>query len=298
MDSVKQFLTQTRPRELSESIPSIDHCIWTARLLWEQFAASIREIISIDDWLFEKLNDLCLLMRSFIVLDDYLKDDPRANNEASLLTGWIDIIENRCIELIIEFSWANGINLWKEFKEKYLNAIDLNHTDSSFNIVKDKVAFLFLPFRLPFLSHKQWEKLSDLFSQFLFALQLCDDFSDIKEDSIVSHNKNIFLSNLRNPQDIQKIIEKKKYLAESLLAYIRNQMKQFSQTFNQSSIIQQYISFMIQWIDDRISSDIKPLATTPFSEFYFSIDMIPENWSEPGFPITDIEAPNINTIAK
>jgi hypothetical protein len=54
-------------------------------------------------------------------------------------------------------------------------------------------------------------------------------------------------------------------------------MKQFSQTFNQSSIIQQYISFMIQWIDDRISSDIKPLATTPFSEFYFSIDMIPEN---------------------
>jgi hypothetical protein len=195
------------PKQLVDykSFPSLEHCIGTNRILGTKTPLILEESLGIlNKNYFSLLIRLSSLLRSYVVIDDYVKDTPNLSNNIVKLTSiGLNNIKNVCQKLILK---SNGnSNLFSEYIEIADKEFSTFNTSQPYQSVINKCILFFLIFRLPI-----YKKIKDVIyvenklKELLFSLQLMDDIVDIEEDYNSNCNHNIFTSGL-NSNDIEKI---------------------------------------------------------------------------------------------
>lgn len=232
------------------NLPAMAHCIGTQRLLGEYYGQALSEAIDErNESLRGKLSDLCVLMRSYVVLDDYIKDGSRLKEEKDYIEQWNREIALHC-QVLIE-SLGGYQKLWFEFSERYENAFQNYNEENPYKATLDKCCFLFLPIELPiFVRQKRdVQPFVKFVEYFLFSLQLLDDFKDIEEDIAGPSNQNLLI---RDPHILEEVaVSRLRYLlVRPLLHYIRTNLHSVYASCTGPEMIRRSYSNSVRWLDD------------------------------------------------
>jgi len=200
------------PQELNELIisgklPSYNHCIGRGKLLGEYFGTSLCEELGIKSlYIKDIISHSAIALRMYIVLDDYCKDS-RLNinsilsyNEKLLeyVMSTLYQIDNNIEQKLIQYH--------ELYKQSYLKCTNIGLFDS----VMRKCMMIFLFYDIEYIN--EYGSLEDnkyFIEDYLFSLQLLDDFCDIEED-IINDNENIFFKS--NIFECVNDISKYKYI--------------------------------------------------------------------------------------
>lgn len=232
-----------------------NHCVGTNKLLGQDYSKIFFENdIQKNNTQFESFHELCILMRSFIVIDDFIKDENYTGIYYDELRNLILDIEKRCIHLII--SLGETVRLWNKYKKIYETTNKKFQQNNLFESVSDKCSFLFLPFEMKIISNNGFsDDFKHFVKYFLFSLQLLDDFKDIEED--ITHIKchNLFLRNLNNGEK-EWLLNNKQSLAIPLLLYIYKNIITLKDNLNKSKILIAYYNNSIQWFTNILKGNL------------------------------------------
>jgi hypothetical protein len=280
--------------------PSLKHCVGEGKLLGEHFGRAIAELFGFghEDELANHLSKLGVLMRSFVVLDDYLKDSIVIGSNREYINKWIGNIELLIIQTL-ESIGGKG-ELWFKYKKKSDHAFYHFNKKKPYNSVIWKCGFIFLPLELPFINKRKErvEETKKLLSDFLFTLQLLDDFKDMEEDIISSVNHNLYLSNVRK-SEAAHVVQKKHLLINPILKNIQVVLGNLTSSYRNSEIVLFHLEHANQWVRKKQKeySDINsPLKiTSPYREWEFSLKTA--KLIEKTDTVYGIEAVNIQDIS-
>lgn len=287
------------------SIPSIYHCAGTDKLIGQYYGKAIFEDILCDDKQSEEnVSLLGVLLRAYIVIDDFIKDNNIIVKKDHTLSKWLENIKNRSIELIEQMS-NSPHDIWESYFHKYNDAYYNFDSSEMFNSITRKCFLIYIPFSLNVVTSKSRAAHTYSFMKnYLFALQLLDDFQDMEEDYCAPKNHNIFLSCIEESK-IDSVITNKNILAPSLLLYIQYNLKDISKTIKSKTILT-FIRKNIKWIDNqllKIHSSYKPIKIKgSFSEFNFNDIMhnflraLPSKGDKVFFRFSEIRAENMHTV--
>lgn len=231
-------------------IPTPSHCVGTGKLLGALLGKSIAEECEINDVSVElSLTELCCMLRSYIVIDDFVKDAGVDIKDFPGIELWLLGIEDRCIELISDFL-HDPISIWSRYIDIYRMAYDSFDFSGSFKSVIEKCNLIFLPFELePFVSHHRCHKMLESMKNYLFALQLVDDFQDMEEDSKAPKNHNLFVGGLS--QELSDVVMKGRWLfARTLFTYIeKNVLSIRNNIYGRTALAT--INHSLFWINEK-----------------------------------------------
>ncbi len=167
-------------QDLPDGLPSLEHCIGTNRLLGERYVEATKELLkpTLNPQLTTKLEELAVLLRSFVVVEDYKKDNNLRAEINCYINKWLFNIE---ILILQKVSALGGEPiLWNKYYKRYQRAYDEFCLGSPYHKVLDKCGFVFMPLDLPIFSgSKNLGIVRHLLGEYLFTLQLIDDFRDI-----------------------------------------------------------------------------------------------------------------------
>lgn len=279
-------------------IPSISHCVGTDKLIGQYYGEAICYDYRLEESYVEKLSLVSCLLRSYIVLDDFLKDN-RINNHISLLIQkWLENIRNEINESLLIINKKTHY-LWNKYIKIYEDSYNNFNANDLYTSIINKCGLIFIIFEIEEISIDQKSRMNKKIMQdFLFCLQLLDDFQDMEEDLISPKNHNIFLS--PNPVHYYELIYSNRYLIHNPLfnLIIKNLSKYLDY---ENPIIFKYISNSINWLKDRKLIGI-PETGIVFSdnieEFEFNIlnytTLFKLNENE--YDYSEIKAENIHTI--
>lgn len=262
----RNFLLDCFGREYASvvGVPKIQHCIGERRLLGQYFALSIAQSSNVIDLhKFNLLHQLSLLLRSYVVIDDFLRDRITnvliSNNERQLLGNISRHIESWCKELDIKV---------EVFNEALLNvnrSYDNHDYLSDFDLVIGKCSLVFLPGKI-IQQDDVRRRVQAWFEKFLFLLQLADDYCDLEEDQISGVRHNVYTRKLVGA-DIGKVMNYKSVLGVNLLRYIVEETKKLDE--NSTSLMQKlFVRFACKWAVN-ILRDIEGVENLPYIDSGF-----------------------------
>ena len=245
MNELETELFKIMPDELlgylnQQRIPDLYHCIGTQKIIGEHLGNVICDICDLSNLKIRRdLTVLSTFLRSFIVLDDFLKDHIVEPYIKSYINIWLDRIKDKIINILSKF---RDIDLWDEYYTIYNSAFFEFDCRSLFQSINKKCYLIFLLFDLKCIrKHKNSIELKFVFMNYLFGLQLLDDFHDIEEDLNAPKNHNLFTIGLSIMN--QKIVSQyRPLLFSSLLEYINNNFHNLK-TFNHPIIIKYLNAF-------------------------------------------------------
>lgn len=287
------------------SIPSIYHCAGTDKLIGQYYGKAIFEDILCNDTQSEEnISLLGVLLRAYIVIDDFIKDNNIILKNDHTLLKWLENIQKRSIETIEKMS-DSPYNIWDSYFHEYNDAYYNFNSSKMFNSIIRKCFLIYIPFSLNVVISKNRAKHTYSFMKnYLFALQLLDDFQDMEEDYCVPKNHNIFLSCIEK-SEIDTVITNKDFLAPSLLLYIQDNLKDISKTIKSKTILT-FIGKNIKWLDNQLSkidSSCHPIQIKgSFSEFNFNdimhnfLRVLPSKGDKVVFRYSEIRAENMHTV--
>ncbi|MDR3245149.1 MAG: hypothetical protein LBT50_01800 [Prevotellaceae bacterium] len=288
-------------RELYHSnlcaIPSIYHCVGTGKLLGEFYGKAICHGLNKSKQFNDNVALTSCLTRTYIVLDDFLKD---YYVEASIkihIKNWLRIIQDKILSLLNCIS-QKSLLLWNQYLKIYEEAYWYFDKNDLYKSINNKCGLLFLFFdieEIAIIRESLCTKKS--MSDFLFCLQLLDDFQDMEEDMLSPMNHNIFLC--QNKTKYHKLISNNRHIIHNqLFEYIKNILLKYSSCDN--PIITKYISNSIQWLESKkidYCSKHKIAFASNIECFEFRaeqiLDIIDANYS---YDFSEIRAENIHTI--
>ena len=178
-------------------------------------------------------------------LDDYIRDGELDKDESTkdAVSDWLRSIET---ELQIILRRQNAEVLWEVYHRQYEDAYVNFHSYSLYDGVINKCNLAFLIFDLPTVcSNNKRLSLKQLFQDFLFMLQLIDDFHDMEEDKNAPRNHNLHLFGLGVRQQ-NNMMRNRALVLPSLLKIIDDNISSFRSIENR--LIRQYVSNIFNWI--------------------------------------------------
>lgn len=187
------------------SSPTIDHQRGKGKLLGEYYGKFLREVFPAQFEHFYALDDLLVLLRTYIVLDDFIFDNRcdtltrrqiREQAEFALLKSKKILRENRVDPSIID-----STNL---IIEQAKCSFSSTHPITS---VIQKCWFVFTPLSFVSGSGELKSLVEKFLKEYLALLQIADDFQDILEDRSAPQNHNIFDTNRAISQLPAEIIQ-------------------------------------------------------------------------------------------
>lgn len=251
MIKTKKLLVALQPKDIDQidisRIPSINHCVGSNRLLGEFFATSINEeLILREEFEFESFNTLCMLLRSYVVLDDFLKDSWFKENSKLFIfvSEWLDNISKQINTIL--FSLNSPGNIFN----KYLDLSNYAYNNFSeiklYDAITNKCIFVTLVFELDIYKNKHLiNNLISFLNNYLFCLQLIDDFRDIEEDFYSPNNNNLFVTGF-NINQYQFVFKNRHILLFPLLQFVIDKLKTFDKC--ESQIINKTLTNTIDFI--------------------------------------------------
>jgi hypothetical protein len=199
------------------SMPSLDHCVGKGKLIGSLYGKSImEECIILDETHSDDLTVLSCLLRSYIVLDDYLKDSSVPISQERDIRFALKAIRDQSLE-IVRRSDSDPIALWSKYSLVYESTFKYFDPERIYQSIINKCYLAFLPFDLSFV--RITDRCNDVrafMMDYLFCLQLLDDFQDMEEDLCSSNNHNIFLQNLSH-LEAEHIIRSRALIIRNLL---------------------------------------------------------------------------------
>ena len=213
MNEVTKKIHNLRPHKHYDTdwnCPSVDHCLGTDRLFGEYFVKAIDEILEIDSRdNYLKLDELGGFVRSYIVLDDYLRDDSFSINEveSDYVSEWILAIRLQCDKIIAELGGKE--DLLKNYIRTTQYFYETFTTHTLFDAVIGKCNLVWMAFEFDIYKNSDIvKKLENDLKKYLFCLQLMDDLHDIEEDVISPFNHNLFVSTASS-HDVEFVLASK-----------------------------------------------------------------------------------------
>ena len=199
--------------------PTLEHCIGKGKLLGEYYGDALCEIFKIrNSKINNDISELSMLMRSYIVIDDFLKDSNLKNNYNEFYINWLSNIEQKIIFFVSLYHQSPN-ELWLKYLKIYKDSYLFFDKNNMFKSIINKCNFIFLPFDLnPFINFDT-SKIKEIIEKYLFSLQLIDDFHDMEDDVQAPKNHNLYLAKI--PNNFYKyIINCRPFFLKPLLNYI------------------------------------------------------------------------------
>jgi len=311
MNNYQKILLQLSPKQplpkkiKTISLPTLYHCIGNDKLIGQYYGEAIFEDIMLNNEkeMKRKLSILGVMLRAYIVIDDFMKDHKLLKHN-KYLTEWLDNIKDYLVDILNELCVMPN-DLWSKYNNEYNAAYyNFNASNIFLSIIK-KCYLIYIPFSLNIVKSKARSEKTFLFmKKYLFALQLLDDFQDMEEDINSPKNHNIFLSNIKT-QYIETIIANKALLVPSLLFYIKRNLIEMLQDVR-SNIIATFIHHNLKWIDSQLLNTSYGVQIihidSPFITFDFNnilpefMDNILKNDNTPKKKFFNIRAENLHTV--
>lgn len=175
-------------------IDLVNHCIGKNRLLGEYYGSLFSDLYGLDNIESKIVTRLCINLRSYIVIDDYIIDQNVIwfeNQHYLFLEEWLGEIEEQ-ICFTIRALDSNSL-IWEKYKEGYNIGKIKFDAGKPYEAVIQKCCFLLLPFELfsgypPKFSVNCCQR---FIKDYLFSLQLLDDWADFDEDIEAGNENNL-----------------------------------------------------------------------------------------------------------
>lgn len=216
MTNYEKLLFSLLPSDLPSSlegheVPSLSHCVGTGKLIGALYGTAIIEELGLSPMEAEPhLSELSVLLRAYIVLDDFARDhNIRVETCSPLHRSLINIRASCCKRLDVLCN--NGEDLLHRYISEYEEAYSgFSKVDIWQSIIK-KCCLISLPFELDKMVDRSRNHIVRLsMMRYLFALQMMDDFQDMEEDLGAPRNHNIFTIGLSTDDAI--IVQNSKHL--------------------------------------------------------------------------------------
>lgn len=220
-------------KKLGYDFPSYNQCVGTDKLFGEYYANIISQYFQLN-YLSEELNDLSINVRTYVVIDDFLKDNDINCKELNLVKGQI---EDSCLD-----SYKNLCDdyksIWEYVKNRSENSFKRFQNLKPIYSIFSKNYFVMIPLLIDAIKYNQ--ELKQKFSSFkkfnkiyLFILQIIDDFEDFEKDYNLSSNHNYFNCKL-NLIDFNRLSKYKILLLKDIIVY---SLQKLSELKKMTSII-------------------------------------------------------------
>ncbi|TSA24628.1 hypothetical protein D4R71_06760 [bacterium] len=236
-------------------IPNISHCTGEKKLLGENYGVALSEIFDISDSnIISKISELSILMRSYVVLDDFIRDNLYENDDIYQTIKENIIVLEKNIISNLNVILPNGESVWRKYLKIYNNTYLNYFSYSPFCATINKCNMILIPFEI-ITSLKPNEEISKyikVISYYLFGLQLLDDFKDMDEDLVSKNNHNLFLSGLTS-NNCRLIIDNRINILLPLLKYILYNFNYINSIVLKNGILKDYITGGIHWLTNKIS---------------------------------------------
>lgn len=171
----------------------IEQCRGTNKLLGTDYGEIFKDSFILNAGQNKFLNEICVLMRSYIVIDDIVIDGNFSNSyPLSVIKPKIslEIIEREIQKRIHKLNC--DATVWRYCRDRYRAGQECFRAREPFESVYEKCFLLDLPFRLNFkIRSKNINSVRVFIKNYLFALQLLDDWADFFEDIVAKHSNNL-----------------------------------------------------------------------------------------------------------
>lgn len=291
---------------LPNKIPKREHCSGTHKLLGSNLGRALAELFKYDNTEFTtSLSEVCCLMRAYIVLDDFLKDNYVSTTTKNIILALLSDLSKEA-QHILRYINNNDSEIW----DKYL--LRMNQGYYNFNFEKpyksviEKCSMVIL---LPLELIQNSENLSIVkytrkyLSTFLFCLQLLDDFHDMEEDCLSPRNQNLFVGSISEGKR-SLLFKGRAALLGPLLSLIQNNLNIAYKLIFSGTLLEKYHQNSIAWICNKQenynlkkNNDLFPDYFTDFSinnSFICRNESILKDTRQ--IDISDIKAESMHTI--
>ena len=307
MTSHEQALAALLPMDFAgelveHQLPNLYHCVGTDKLGGAFYGKAIIEECGIQETKTEPgLSELCCLLRAFIVIDDFAKDRGINIQGQPSLGQCLKNIQERCIELISSLA-PDAPSLWAKYHQIYERTYCEFDATSLYESVINKCCLMFLPFELnPIAETERCQITHNAMKDYLFALQLMDDFQDMEEDLLAPKNHNLFVVGLE-PSSASLVISSRCLIVRPLLAYVERNLVVILGRLNGATATG-FIEHSLMWIrkKKRALLDLPnvDIFRGSFSEYTFewrSLLAVPDSLRGDQVPdLQDIRAENMHT---
>lgn len=231
--------------------PSLAQCVGTKRLwssrLGEAFWCDREK--KEDVFILEKV---AYLSRTYLVIDDFIKDESIDDETRDLGKNWLNNISDK-IKRNIDCAGGDP----EEFTEQLkicISAFNKRNAGIPIDIINnsiEKCEIFFNPYKLysvP-LDDKIRKKRIEFLEGFFSVCQVLDDFCDIAEDLLKENNHNLFMNLISSP-DYHRVLEIRRHIAPSLLQSAQDFLvSRFDDTSSDSNaIFRHFFCHSIEWI--------------------------------------------------
>jgi len=231
----EQSLASLLPRGLPAAIdghrfPGLYHCVGTDKLIGDLYGAAIVEECCLSKNVEPTLSELSCLLRAYIVIDDFVKDCGIDINRHPVLSLCLERIHDRCNHLVFALA-PKAAHLWQTYHDVYERAYREFNQAAIYNSIISKCYLIFLPFDLPqVLCSERCKIVRRAMMDYLFCLQLMDDFQDMEEDIEAPRNHNLFIAGLERDM-AQRVISYRPIIIRSLFEYIQYNVELVAKMF-------------------------------------------------------------------
>lgn len=234
-----------------ERFPSLAQCVGTKRLWSDKLGLAFwldvekkKELIPLEN--------IAYLSRSYLVIDDFMKDESIDHHTRDIGRNWLKLIKNIIKRNISRvggdpYEFDEQLMICERSFNKRKVAIPKNAIKNSI----EKCEIFFNPYKLSSISlkHDVREKRIDSLERFFSVCQVLDDFCDIEEDLLKHNNHNLFTTYL-SPHYCQRLLQIKSIMAPSLLknAYIFLKSKPDESLIGENPIFNFFFDHSIKWL--------------------------------------------------
>lgn len=261
------------------NITSIRQCIGTNRLWGANLG--LAAYIDLKTTIIPKeiFLDLAILSRTYLVLDDHLKDEYLNEQTIQYCTEWLTNVSDGIKDIYkkLDEDFNNYLSLVETGNITYKNRVHRNNVVDVYRSSIDKSLIFFVPTRTNYYKNNSdyYEQRISFLEDFFFCCQLLDDYFDIEEDINKKTNHNIFLENL--PKEYwQVLLTNRTDLLISLLWLLKNNFVTSTTKENVADniVFEHYFKASTYWIDNKIRESkgviIQSVAEQNFQDFLFN----------------------------
>lgn len=206
------------PNKTLMGFPSLSQCIGTKRL-WSSLLGKAFYIDSCKSMDIVCLEKIAYLSRTYLVIDDYIKDEEIDPLDREFCQQWLLNI-GLCIRRYIKKLGGDEKEFIEQlaFCDKAFNERQSKSVKDVLNNAIDKCKIFFNPYKLIsiYLKTEVRGKRIIYLESFFKICQALDDFCDIEEDSKKKVNQNIFMHQISNSDHLH-LLRVRPYIAPTLL---------------------------------------------------------------------------------
>jgi hypothetical protein len=202
-------------------VPTLKHCLGQSRLLGQFYALSINELLPLKDQkLFVTFHELCIFLRSYVVVDDFQRDSASlCDAENRSIEAWLKNIEQQVKNRLVALE--SPPEIFDLHMQRMIAAYTNPTNYSDYDLIQEKCGLIYVPLSLRIIGGESFQKESfkKAVGDYLFLLQLVDDFVDIEEDEMSPQNHNVYSRKLRT-EEVVKLLKNRALIASPLFSFI------------------------------------------------------------------------------